>query len=236
MCVLLITASTCVWIGNWMSQTEVQTAIITTAQIHSNNNTSTTSQPQIRIYIHTASHEINDRNRLRQSWMTDARQRGVSVYFIAGLSHNNTINEHVINEQSSTSDLLVFNFIQSHRMSSVSVFYNLRWHVEHADEAIVVLTDMNNYLNVTNLLEYIDVNSIAKQNGVIHGCCTCTGACRGLGVQSVDRDNGLELTYGLVSIDLFMQLSKLCASGNIPGTVLPTLLCTFDNNLFTWLY
>jgi hypothetical protein len=167
------------------------------SQISENKTETTeTTQPtpkkitaKLMIYIRTAPNDVVDRSKLRQLWIADARQLGAHVMFLVGLSNKENANEQIIEEQRVNNDLLLFNFTDAYDMLSVKTFYNFRWHlenVENADNIIVVSTDMDGYLNVNNLLEYIKTNSIAKQDGYIHGDCQCTGICPGLGPQLVN--------------------------------------------------
>jgi hypothetical protein len=149
-------------------------------------------EPTLLVYIRTAPDEFVDRRKLRKLWIADIQKLVVArILFLVGLSTNETINEELIKERNTEHDLLVFNFTDAYRMLSLKMFYSLHWHMENVvnpDNMTVIWTNIDGYLNATNLMEYIRINNIAQQHGAIHGGCTCTGICTGLGGQPVQRD------------------------------------------------
>jgi hypothetical protein len=181
----------------------VHNSFTTTKPAHKNNtyliSTPTivyhvSNSPTLMIYIKSKPNDFVDRYKLRKLWIADAREHGAHVLFAIGLANDTNINLKVIREQTRNNDLIVFNFIDDYRFLTVKMFNILHWHVENvanADNAIIVTTDMDSYMNASNLIEYIRTNEIAKQNQTIHGSCTCTGVCRRISSHSgqpVDRD------------------------------------------------
>lgn len=149
------------------------------------------NSPKLVVYIRCAPNDFEDRRMLRELWIAEIRELGGHVLFLVGLTNDANVNEKLRKEQNRFNDVLIFNFTDAYQMLSVKMFYSLHWHIENfqnADEAIVIWTNIDGYLNVTNLMDYIQVNNIFADNGVIHGGCTCTGICPGFGGQPVVRD------------------------------------------------
>lgn len=170
----------------------------------------TTHGTNLVIYIRSSPTEFDVRHKLRKLWIADIRERdNAIVVFVVGLSRYKYINLRVIEEQKRENDVVIFNFIDSYYMLSVKMFDTIRWHIENvpnADRTSVIWTNIDGYINASNLIDYMRTNNITQQSGVIHGECTCHGACRGIGTNEVHRNKRyiLHFAHKLIIMNLFI--------------------------------
>lgn len=112
----------------------------------------------IAVFIHSTAKDIERRQTIRNTWLSDVKRRNISAYFAVGLSANQTIDDMLQIESHLYSDLIQFGFVDNYYNNTLKAIAILRWINNYCSSPQLILkTDDDVMVNISAVVHHLDL-------------------------------------------------------------------------------
>ena len=93
----------------------------------------------------------------RKTWVSEAKEHNISVYFVIGLSQNETTNQLLKDESNKYQDIIQMQFIDTYFNQTLKTLSILRWAQNKCQNSKqIVKSDDDIFVNIDKLLQSLD--------------------------------------------------------------------------------